>query len=286
MFTPPNYDKTKKYPAIIVGHPAGGVKEQTAGTYAKRLAEQGYVTLAFDASYQGESGGEPRYLEDPAVRTEDFRAAADFMSSYPSVDANRLGVMGICAGGGFAIKSAQTEHRFKAVATVSMVDLGQLRRDGLEGILKSQMQSRLDEVGKQRVREAQGEPVKYVNYVANSLDEIPANAPVMYREGYDYYRTTRGQHPNSPNKYVFTSLDKLMGFTALDHVEMIAPRPLLIIAGSEADSFYFSQEAYDKAKRPRELFKVQGASHIAMYDTPQYVDQAVKKLVEFYGKSL
>lgn len=286
LFTPANFDKSKKYPVIIVGHPAGGVKEQAAGTYARKLAAEGFITLAFDASYQGESGGEPRYLEDPAVRVEDFRAAADFVSSYPSVDANKIGVMGICAGGGFAIKSAQTEHRFKAVATVSMVDLGQLRREGLGGVLKEQMQQRLDAVAKQRTLESQGEPIKYVNYVANSLDEIPENAPVMYREGYEYYRTARGQHPNSPNKYVFTSLDKLMGFTALDHVEMIAPRPLLIIAGSEADSFYFSQEAFDKAKGPKEFFKVPGASHIAMYDNPQYIDQAVTKMTDFFKTNL
>jgi fermentation-respiration switch protein FrsA (DUF1100 family) len=242
--------------------------------------------LAFDASYQGESGGEPRFLEDPAVRVEDFRAATDFLSTHPSVDVNRIGVLGICAGGGFAIKAAQTELRLKAVATVSMVDLGQLRREGLNGVLKSQMRQRLDEVAKQRTKEAKGEPVKYVNYVFNTREEIPAGATGMYKEGYEYYRTSRGQHPNSQNKYVFTSLDKLMSFTALDQVEMISPRPVLLIAGNEADSRYFSEDAYKNAGQPKELFKIQNASHIDMYDKPEYVTQAVIKLRNFFGEHL
>jgi fermentation-respiration switch protein FrsA (DUF1100 family) len=195
-------------------------------------------------------------------------------------------VLGICAGGGFAIKAAQRENRLKVVATVSMVDLGQLRREGLNGVLKSQMQQRLDEVGKQRTKEVNGEPIRYVNYVFNSREEIPANATGMYKEGYEYYRTPRGQHPNSQNKYVFTSLDKLMNFTALDHAEMISPRPLLLIVGSNADSRYFSDDAYKRANQPKELFEVQGASHIDMYDKPEYVLQAVKKLSEFFGKHL
>jgi uncharacterized protein len=286
LFFPQDLDKNKKYPAIIVAHPAGGVKEQTAGIYAAKLAGEGFITLAFDASYQGESGGEPRFLEDPSIRVEDFRSATDYLSTHPSVDAGKIGVLGICAGGGFAIKAAQTEHRLKAVATVSMVDLGQLRREGLGGVLIPQMQQRLDEVGRQRTKEANGEPIRYVNYVFNSPEEIPANATGMYKEGYEYYRTPRGQHPNSQNKYVFTSLDKLMNFTALDRVEMISPRPLLLIVGSNADSRYFSDDAYQRAAEPKELFEVSGASHIDMYDKPEYVPQAVKKLGEFFGNHL
>jgi len=286
LHLPKDFDNKKKYASIIVGHPAGGVKEQTAGLYAQRLAEHGYVVLAFDASYQGESGGEPRYLEDPAMRVEDFRAATDYLSTHPSIDEKRIGVLGICAGGGFVIKAAETEHRLKAVATISMADLGQLRRDGLNGSLKNKIQQRLDEVAKQRTNEAKGGERKYANYVPNSLDEIPANAPAMYREGYEYYRTARGQHPNSSNKYLFTSIDKLIGFTVLDHVELISPRPLLLIAGSTADTYYYSQQAFEHAKEPKELYTIQGASHVALYDTPAYVDEIVKKLSDFYGKNL
>jgi fermentation-respiration switch protein FrsA (DUF1100 family)/alkylhydroperoxidase/carboxymuconolactone decarboxylase family protein YurZ len=285
LYFPGDYAGTKSYPAIVVGHPAGGVKEQVAGLYAEKLAEKGFITLAFDASYQGESGGTPRFLEDPAVRSEDFRAAADYMTNRSDVDANRLGVLGICGGGGFAINAAQTEHRFKAVATVSMVDLGQLRRDGLNGVLKPRMRERLDEVGRQHTREANGEPVKYANYVANTEEEAKQYDSRMYQQGYEYYRVSH-LHPNSQNKYALTSLDKLMAFTALDHVEMIAPRPFLVIAGSEAESFYYSQEAYGKAEEPKELFSVDGASHIDLYYKPKYVSQVVKKLVDFYQKKL
>ncbi|WP_205945749.1 alpha/beta hydrolase [Pedobacter frigiditerrae] len=286
LYLPKAFDKNKKYPTILVGHPAGGVKEQTAGLYAQKLAEQGYIALAFDASYQGESGGEPRFLEDPAVRVEDFRAATDYLSIHPSVDPTKIGLLGICAGGGFAIKAAETEHRLKAVATISMADLGQLRRDGLNGTMKAQVQQRLDDVAKQRTKEANGGEIRYMNYVPNSLQDIPANAPVMYQEGYEYYRTKRGQHPNSTNKYLFTSLDKLIGFTALDHVELISPRPLLLIAGSIADTYYYSQQAYAQAQEPKELYTIEGATHVALYDTPEYVSQIVKKLTIFYGKNL
>ncbi len=220
------------------------------------------------------------------MRVEDFRAATDYLSTHPSVDEKRIGLLGICAGGGFAIKAAETEHRLKAVATISMADLGQLRRDGLSGTLKNKIQQRLDEVAIQRTKEAKGGELKYANYVPNSLEEIPETAPAMYREGYEYYRTKRGQHPNSPNKYLFTSLDKLIGFTALDHVELIAPRPLLLIAGSKADTYYFSQQAYDQAHEPKEIYTIEGASHVDLYDTPRYVGKIVKRLADFFGKNL
>jgi len=285
LFFPRDFDKDKKYPAIVVGHPNGGVKEQTAGLYAEKLAELGYITLAFDASYQGESGGEPRFLDDPEVRTEDFRAAADFMTTREFIDPNKVGLLGICAGGGYAIHAAQTEHRYKAVATVSMVDGGDLRRNGVKNSLTPTIQKRLEEVAQQRIIEANGGPIKYNQYVANSKEEIPANASPMYIEGYEYYRVTHKQ-PTAPNKYTFTSLDKLINFTALDHVELISPRPLLLIAGSKADSYYFSQRAYERAKEPKELFTVDEATHIQLYYKPEFVEPIVKKLTGFFGKNL
>lgn len=284
IYFPKDFDKTKKYPAIVVGHPYGGVKEQTSGLYAEKLAENGFIALAYDASYQGESGGEPRLLEDPEVRTEDYRAAADYITTREFVDINKVGVLGICGGGGFAIHAAQTEHRFKAVATISMVDGGDLRRNGMNGSLTATIQQRLDEVAKQRIIEANGGPVRYNNYVANTKEDLPAKANVMYTEGYEYYRVTH-KHERSPNKYIFTSLDKLINFTALDHVELISPRPLLVIAGNKADSYYFSQQAYDKAKEPREIYTVDGATHIDLYWKPEYVSQVVTKLTDFYNKS-
>lgn len=284
LYFPAGFDRTKKYPVIIIGHPAGGVKEQTAGTYARNLAEAGFVTLAFDASYQGESGGNPRGLEDPAVRTEDFRCAADYLTTLPYV--GKIGITGICGGGGFAIAAAITDQRIKAVAGISAVDLGQLRRDGMGGSLKASVQQRLEAVATQRIVEANGGEIKYSNYVPNSLDEIPEGAPAMYREGYEYYRTPLAQHPRSTNKYTFTSLDKLIAFTAFDHLELLAPRPLLMIAGSKADSFFYSQDAYDRAQEPKELYVVEGASHIQLYWKPEYVKTVTQKLTEYFDNYL
>ncbi|MEG0949499.1 MAG: carboxymuconolactone decarboxylase family protein [Bacteroidales bacterium] len=285
LFLPKDFLAVNKYPAIIVGHPAGGVKEQVAGLYAQKLAEAGFITLVFDASYQGESEGEPRGIEDPAVRVEDFRCAIDYLSTLPFIDADKIGAMGICGGGGFAINSAITDVRIKAVAGVSAVDLGRLRREGLNNSFSVQMQQeRLLEVGKQRILEANGAPVKYNNYVPNSESELPANASKMYREGYEYYRTSRAQHPNSTNKYTFTSLDKLIGFSAFSHLEMLAPRPLLMIAGSNAESLYFSQDAYNQAREPKELWIIDGASHIDLYDIPQYTSLVSDKLAAFFNK--
>lgn len=284
LYLPAGIDMNKRYAAIIVGHPAGGVKEQTAGTYARNLARQGFVTLAFDASYQGESGGEPRGLEDPAVRTEDFRCAADYLSTLPYV--NNIGALGICGGGGFAIAAAITDHRIKAVAGISAVDLGQLRRNGMNGSLRSTIQQRLESAATQRVAEANGGQMKYANYVPDSLDEIKVGAPAMYREGYEYYRTPLAQHPRSTNKYLFSSLDKLIAFTAFDNLELLAPRPLLMIAGSKADSFYFSEDAYRRAQEPKELYVVDGASHIQLYWKPEYVEIVTQKLSEYFTEYL
>lgn len=287
LYRPAGFDTNKTYPAIIIGHPAGGVKEQTAGTYARLLAAQGFTTLTFDAAHQGASEGEPLYLEDPARRVEDFRAAVDFVDSCPNTARNGIGVLGICGGGGFAISAAVTDHRIRAVAGLSAVDLGQLRREGLNhSFPEGYVQKTLDEVGQQRTRESLGEAPRYNTYVPVSLESIPEGAPEMYREGFDYYQTERANHPNASNKYLFTSLDRLFAFTAFEHLDMLAPRPLLMIAGSRADTLYFSQAAIDRANEPKELYTVEGASHIDMYDVPQYVNQAVDKLTVYYKQYL
>ena len=286
MYFPPKYEEGKKYAAIIVGHPAGGVKEQVAGLYAQLLAEKGFITLTFDAAFQGASGGEPRGLDDPAFRVEDFRCAADFLSNHKAVDPERIGVIGICGGGGFALSAATTDKRMKAVAGISAVDLGQLRRDGLGGSFTPEStQIRLAEVAKQRTIEAAGGEIRYNNFVPDTEEQIPANAPVMYRQGYEYYRVSH-KHPNSTNKYTFTSLDKLIPFTAFENLDWISPRPLLMIAGSKAISKYYSEDAVKLAKDPKELFIVEGATHIDLYHKTEYVTPSVNKLAEFFGKYL
>jgi len=288
LFLPPGFDETKRYAAFPVTHPFGGVKEQTSGLYARHLAEQGFITLAYDASHYGESGGEPRLYEVPGDRVEDIRCAVDYLSNQPQVDPDRIGALGICAGGGYTVNAAQTEYRIKAVATISAFDVGSARREGVPRglITHEQRVQRLEEIGAQRSREARGEPLRMINFVPASADEITPDTPELYREGYDYYCTPRAQHPNAPGRYVFTSLGLQMAFFAFEQVETISPRPLLMIAGSEADTMYFSKEATDKAGEPKELVIIPGATHIDLYDRPQYVPQVVAKLTDFYGKYL
>jgi len=285
LFLPAGFDEAEKYPAIIITHPFGGVKEQTSGLYARYLAEQGYIALAYDASHYGESGGKPRLYEVPGDRVEDIRCGVDYLSNHPQVDESRIGALGICAGGGYTVNAAQTEYRIKAVATVSCFDVGSARREGVpRGLITyEQRVQRLADIGAQRTREARGEPLRMINFVPASADEITPKTPELYREGYDYYCTPRAQHPNAPGRYVFTSLGLQMAFFPFEQVETISPRPLLMIAGSEADTRYFSDETIAKAK---ELFIVPGATHIDLYDRPQFVPQVVSKLAGFYAKYL
>ena len=287
IYVPKEFDKTKEYPAIVVVHPSGGVKEQTAGLYAQKLAEKGFVTLAYDAAYQGESEGEPRYVEDPASRVEDVRSAVDYLTTLPFVDKDNIGVLGICSGGGYAFNAAETEMRIKAVATVSAFDIGRARRQGLgDSLTEEQQKQKLKSVADQRTNEVNGKAYKYAEYVPDSKREIPANASAIYKEGYEYYKTSRGAHPRAVNKYLYSSLDKQMAFTAFDKPESISPRAVLFIVGGNAETAYFSKEAYDKAKDPKEYFVIPNASHVALYDKTQYVAPAVEKLSEFYSKYL
>ena len=185
LHLPDNFNESKKYPAIVCIHPAGGVKEQTIGMYASRLAENGFVVLTFDASYQGESEGEPRYLEDPTARVEDARAGADYLATLPYIDTTRMGVFGICAGGGYAISVAQTEHRFKAVATVSAAPMGEGFRNFLGNETPtSVLLDMLKKVGEQRTVEENGGELLYMHWVPDTKEEITENTTDLRREGY------------------------------------------------------------------------------------------------------
>jgi hypothetical protein len=286
LFKPAGFDARRKYAAVVVTHPFGGVKEQTAGLYALRLAEQGFLTLAYDASYQGESGGLPRLMEVPAQRLDDISCAIDFLVQHPQVDAGRIGSLGICAGGGYALCHAATELRVKAVAAVSTFNLGEARREGMGTISYEERMKRLKDAGEARSREARGEPARLVPVVPDSAASFTESTPATYREGHEYYRTARAQHPNSPNRYVFSSLPQQMAFFPFEQLDTISPRPLLVIAGSRADTLFWSRQAYEKAREPKELHVVEGATHIDMYDRPQFVTPAVAKLAEFFGRHL
>lgn len=286
VYTPAGYDGSKTYPAVVVAHPNGGVKEQASGLYAQRLAEAGYVTIAADAAYQGASGGEPRHTDKPANRIEDIRGMADFISQYAGVDARRLGVLGICGGGGYTLKAAQGDKRFRAVATLSMFNSGQVRRNGFLDTGLNTIGDRLKQASEARAQEAAGGPIKYAG-VASITDEEIAKTPTdLYREGYQYYYRTHA-HPNSTFLYTMSSLLDLMTWDATTNLELI-DQPLLMIVGSKADTKYMTDETFPKATnaRSKELFVLDGASHIQSYFKPEYVHQAVDKLTAFFGKNL
>jgi uncharacterized protein len=286
VYTPANYDPAQTYPAVVVAHPNGGVKEQTAGLYAQRLAEAGYVTIAADAAYQGASGGEPRHTDKPANRTEDIRGMADFITQYAGVDARRLGVLGICGGGGYTLKAAQSDKRFNAVATLSMFNSGEVRRNGFQNAQLSTVQERLKKAAEARAQEAAGGRIVYAGVASVTDAEIANITTDLYREGYTYYYRTHA-HPNSTFLYTMSSLLDLMTWDATTSMDLI-DQPLLMMAGSKADTKYMTDEAFAKATQAKnkELFLIDGATHIQSYWKPQYVDQAVGKLTDFFGKHL
>jgi uncharacterized protein len=288
IYTPANYDSSKKYTAVVVAHPNGGVKEQVAGLYAQRLAELGYITIAADASYQGASGGQPRNVDKPANRIEDIRGMADFITHYAGVDGNRLGLLGICGGGGYSLKAAQTDKRFKAVSTLSMFNTGVVRRNGFMNSQLSTIQERLKQASEARALEASGGEIIYANNSKTTLtDEQIAKLPFdLYQEGAIYYGKTHA-HPNSSGRYTLSSLLDLMTFDAASNMDLIN-QPLLMMAGSKADSYYMTDNAFNLATgtKEKELFLIPGATHIQTYYVPEYVDQAMNKLNEFFSKYL
>ncbi|WP_323032436.1 alpha/beta hydrolase [Paracoccus sp. (in: a-proteobacteria)] len=286
LFKPVSAEAVRKYPAIVVTHPFGGVKEQTAGLYARRLAEQGFITLAYDASYQGDSGGEPRLLEVPAQRVDDISCAIDFLVQCTDVDEAGIGSLGVCSGGAYALANAPTEMRVKAVASVSLFDLGDARRNAMGALSLDKRMRRLQQAAEQRSVEARGGAVQLVPVVPDTAEGLTDATPAMYREGQEYYRTERGQHQNSVNRYMVSSLPLQMAFFPFSQIDTIAPRPVLCIAGSKAETAFWSHDVMRLAQQPKELFIVEGASHVDLYDKPEFVGQAVRKLSEFYGEHL
>lgn len=286
IYTPANFDSSKTYPAVVVAHPNGGVKEQVAGLYAQRLAESGYITIAADAAYQGASGGTPRNVDKPSFRIEDIRGMADFITHYKGVDPDHLGLLGICGGGGYSLKAAQTDKRFKAIATISMFNSGVVRRNGFMNSGLSTIQQRLQQASEARAKEAAGGEITYAADT-KTTDEMADKMPFdLYREGHYYYNKTHA-HPNSTFRYTMSSMLDLMEFDAASNMDLIN-QPLLMIAGSKADTYYMTDSAFHLATgaKQKELFLIPGATHIQTYYVPEYVSMALNKLNEFFKKSL
>lgn len=281
MYVPKSIDRSRRHPALVVGHPYGGVKEQTSGLYAQTMAERGFITIAHDASYNGESGGQPHFISSPEAVVEDFSAGVDFLGVQPLVDRKRIGVIGVCASGGFALAAAQIDPRMRAVATVSMYDMGSAMREGLHHTMTDEdRRNALKAVVEQRWVEAAGGEKKY-----GALPEVlSADADPVTREFFDYYRTSRGRHPRATTAMSLTGNAALFQFRPFDHVAWISPRPVLLIAGEKAHSRYFSEEAYAKAAEPKELYLVPGAGHVDLYDKANLIPWS--KLQSFFDTHL
>lgn len=287
VYTPAGYNPAKPYAAVVVAHPNGGVKEQVAGLYAQKLAEAGYITIAADASYQGASSGEPRGYDVPEYRINDIRGMVDFIQQYPGVAPERVGALGICGGGGYTLGAAQNDKRIKAVATLSMFNTGDVRRNGYMRTQTATIQERLRAAAEARAREAAGGPVEYPAGMGNMTPEEAQKIPVdLYRDGYFYYGVDYF-HPNDGGTAPTSCMLDLMMWDATDRMELI-DQPLLMMAGSIADSKYMSDEAFEKATgtTDKEYFIIEGATHIRTYFVPEYVEQVEAKLKEFFGKRL
>lgn len=282
LYLPEDFDRTRKYAAIVSSHPFGGVKEQSGGLYAQTMAERGFVALAIDLSYNGESGGQPRHIATPEGYVEDLSAAVDFMGTRPFVDRNRIGVIGICGSGCFAVSAAAVDPRIKAVATVSMYDMGRANRQGLNDVMTlEQRKELLKHVGEQRWNEFEGAPAEYV---VGTPEKLTLETDAVGREFFDYYRTPRGQHPSSTTATSLNSVPALMNFFPFANIELLSPRPVLFIAGEHAHSRYFSEDAYKLASEPKELYIVPNAGHVDLYDRTNLIP--FDKLESFFKENL
>ncbi|WP_092252408.1 alpha/beta hydrolase [Pseudomonas sp. NFACC13-1] len=288
LFIPKKLTGKTRSPAIVVGHPMGAVKEQSANLYATKMAERGFVTLSLDLSFWGESEGRPRNAVSPDIYTEDFSAAVDFLGAQPFVDKERIGAIGICGSGSFVISAAKIDPRMKAIATVSMYDMGGVNRNGLKhSQTLEQRRAIIAQATQQRNVEFAGGETLYTSGTVHQLDE---NTHPIQREFYDFYRTPRGEFTPSGSSRdltthpTLTSNVKFMNFYPLNDIETISPHPMLFIAGADAHSREFSEEAYKLAGQPKELVIIPGAGHVDLYDRVSLIP--FDKLTTFFQSNL
>lgn len=288
LFLPRDMKPGEKRSAVIVGHPMGAVKEQSADLYATKLAEQGFVTLSIDLSFWGDSGGEPRNAVLPDVYAEDFSAAVDFLGTREFVDRERIGAVGICGSGSFAISAAKIDPRLKAIATVSMYDMGTAKRNGLKNaVTPEQRKQALIEAAEQRYVEFLGGETRYTG---GTVHELTEQSTPIEREFYEFYRTPRGEYTprgatsRTTTHPTLTSEVKFMNFYPFDDIETISPRALLFIAGENAHSREFSEDACRRAAEPKELYIVPGAGHVDLYDRTDVIPFG--KLTVFFQERL
>jgi len=264
LYTKKNLDTSMKYPAIVIGPPYGGVKEQGPGVYANQLAQRGFIVLAFDPSFMGESGGEPRNISSPDIFAENFSAGVDYLGLLPYVDREKIGAIGICGSGGFALSTAQMDTRIKAVATASMYDIS---RAGEYFMSPEQMRESIVQLSMQRWNDAEnGTPELQMGFPEKPVDKVPEGLDPVSAEFFSFYGLKRGHHPHARGGFSSTSNLAMGNFHSLEHLDRISPRPILLIAGQQAHSKFFSDDVYAAASEPKELYVVPDCIHIDLYD--------------------
>ncbi|AZB29832.1 alpha/beta hydrolase [Chryseobacterium balustinum] len=285
LYLPKNVGN-EKLSVLAISGPFGAVKEQSSGLYADQMAQRGFAVIAFDPSYTGESGGEPRNLASPEINTEDFSAAIDFLGLQKNVDRNKIGIIGICGFGGFALNAAAIDKRIKAVATTSLYDMTRVISKGYnDSVTPEQRTKTLEDLGQQRWKDAEaGEPTKGPR---NLPEKLTGNEPQFVKEYFDYYRTPRGFHERSLNSngaWLATNPVSFMNMPILTYVKEISPRPMLMIAGENAHSRYFSEDIYKSASEPKELMIIPNAVHVDLYDKVDVIP--FEKLDNYFKSNL
>jgi fermentation-respiration switch protein FrsA (DUF1100 family) len=272
--------------ALAISGPFGAVKEQSSGLYANEMAERGFIALAFDPSYTGESGGEPRNVASPDINTEDFSAAVDFLGLQKNVDRNRIGIIGICGWAGFALNATAVDKRIKAVATTSMYDMTRVMSKGYNDVVTVEQRTKsLEDLGQQRWKDA--ETKTYALSTNNLPEKLSGNEPQFVKDYFDYYKTSRGFHSRSVNSnggWTATNPLSFMNMPILSYIKEISPRPILLIAGEKAHSRYFSEDAFKNAAEPKELVIIPNVVHVDLYDKKDKIP--FNKLETFFKENL
>lgn len=282
---PEGFDQAKKYPVIVVSHPGGGVKEQTAGLYAGKLAQHGFITIAYDASYQGESTGEPRQLENPYIRTEDVSAVIDYLTTLPYVATDKIGAMGICAGAGYTANAAINDHRIQAVGMVSAVNIGSMFRNGWDNNVKdADALPYLLAGSNARTADANNSDIQTIPLAPMREEDAPNEE---LREAWEYYHTDRCQYPTAPGFATARSLSQIISYDAYHKAEAFFTQPLLAIVGSVAGSAWMSDDLIERAaSADKRKYSIEGANHMSLYDRENYVNEAVGQLAPFFQQTL